>query len=210
MWRALDSADERVVRNMYSKAFYSPTGHLLFRLGGPVVAQQFDASSGTVSGDPVQLLGDTVKEGSRTSLAFSPAGVLAHRAGSVSAVAQLSWIDRDGKVLATVGAAADYRNAAIDRAGERVVANTVQSLGRVAHRQPARHDVAHHVRSRDRFRSDLLARRTMDGVLFGSTTGRHLPQGEQRCRCRGVGRGDGTGHVPQRLVAGWPVPAVRR
>jgi roadblock/LC7 domain-containing protein len=124
MWRALDSADERVVRNMYSKAFYSPTGHLLFRLGGPVVAQQFNASSGTVSGDPVQLLGDTVTESSRTSLALSPAGVLAHRAGRVSAVAQLWWIDRDGKMLATVGAAADYLNAVIDRASERVVANT--------------------------------------------------------------------------------------
>jgi eukaryotic-like serine/threonine-protein kinase len=123
MWRALDSADERVVRNMYSKAFYSPTGHLLFSLGGPVVAQAFDASTGTVSGDPVQLVGDTVKEGASTSLAFSPAGVLAHRPGSASAVAQLSWLDRDGKVVATVGAAGDYLNAAIDRAGERVVAN---------------------------------------------------------------------------------------
>ena len=126
MWRALDSADERVVRSMYSKAFYSPTGHLLFSLGGPVVAQQFDASNGAVSGDPVQLVGDTVKEGASTSLAFSPAGVLAHRAGSASTqfVAQLSWVDRDGKVVSTVGAAADHRSAAIDRAGERIVANT--------------------------------------------------------------------------------------
>ena len=84
MWRALDSADERVVRSMGPKASIPPTGHLLFSLGGPVVAQQFDASNGTVSGDPVQLVGDTVKEGSSTSLAFSPAGVLAHRAGSAS------------------------------------------------------------------------------------------------------------------------------
>ena len=44
-----------------------------------------------------------------------------------SEVAQLSWMDREGKTLTTVGAPADYRNPSIDAAGERVVANTVDS-----------------------------------------------------------------------------------
>ena len=124
MWRALDSPDEHVVRKLYSKPFYSPTGHLVFRLDGPIVAQPFDASTGTVSGDPVQLVGDTWANGSQTALALSPSGVLAHRAGERSTVAQLTWFDRDGKLLATVGTAADYRNPFVDLAGERVVANT--------------------------------------------------------------------------------------
>ena len=126
IWRALDSPDERVVRKMYSRVFYSPAGYLLFRLAGPIVAQSFDASNGNVSGDPVQVVSDvSQRSGSETALAFSPAGVLAYRTGIPGAVAQLSWIDRDGKVLTVVGAAGDYRNPSIDPGGERVVANTI-------------------------------------------------------------------------------------
>ena len=148
MWRALDSADERVVRNMYSKAFYSPTGHLLFSLGVPLSRSSSMRPTERVSGDPIQLVGDTVKEGSRhfarrfRRQACSP---IAREAPPP--VAQLSWIDRDGKVVSTAGAAADHRSAAIDcdrRAHRREYR---LSLGRVALRQPARHDVAHHVRS---------------------------------------------------------------
>ena len=84
-WRALDEDVERVVRKMYSKAFYSPTGHLLFRLAGPIVAQPFDPSSGSVSGDPIQLAPETWQFGSQTALALSASGVLAHRAGQADA-----------------------------------------------------------------------------------------------------------------------------
>jgi hypothetical protein len=114
---------------MSSKTFVSSTGHLLFRLNGPIVAQPFDAVRGTVSGEPVQVAPDTMQAQSfTTALAVSSGGVLAHRAGQQgSEVAQLSWIDREGKALTTVGAPADYRNLSIDAAGERVVANTVDS-----------------------------------------------------------------------------------
>ena len=128
IWRTLDSSEEHVVRTMFSKAFYSHTGHLVFRLGGPIVAQLFDAARGTVSGPPVQVTSDTMQPGAQTALAVSSSGrVLAHRAGQSIPVAQLSWMDRDGKVLNTVGAAANYWNPAIDLAGERIVANTIDT-----------------------------------------------------------------------------------
>jgi Tol biopolymer transport system component len=124
IWRALDSSEEHVVRPMFSKAFYSHTGHLLFRLGGPIVAQPFDPIGGTVSGTPVQVTPETMQPGTQTALAVSSSGgVLAHRAGQPTR-AQLSWMDRDGKALNTVGAAANYWNPYIDLAGERIVANT--------------------------------------------------------------------------------------
>jgi dipeptidyl aminopeptidase/acylaminoacyl peptidase len=124
IWRALDTSEEHVVRTMYSKAFYSPTGYLLFRLGGPIMAQPFDAARGTILGDPTQVAPDTVQSGVLTALAVSSTGVLAHRAGP-SAVAQLSWLDRNGKTLTTVGTPANYWNPSVDAISERVVANTV-------------------------------------------------------------------------------------
>ena len=124
MWRALDSSDERVVRKINSKAFYSQTGHLLFLLGGAIVAQRFDAARGIVSGSPVQVAEETIQIYTQSALAVSSSsGVIAHRAGQSIAVAQLSWIDRAGKTLSTVGGVADYRNPSIDPAGERIVAN---------------------------------------------------------------------------------------
>ena len=124
-WRDLDSNVEHVIRKIPSRALYSPTGHLLFRLNGPIVAQAFDPSSGKVSGDAVQVAGDTSDSGQgRVAFALSPAGVLAHRGGQAGgAIAQLSWLDRSGKVLNTVGPPGDYRNPVVDPASEHVAAN---------------------------------------------------------------------------------------
>ena len=128
IWRALDSSEEHVVRSLFSKAFYSPTGHLLFRLDGPIVAQPFDAARGMVSGTPVQLAPETMQTGTQTALAVSSSGrVLANRAGQSAAVSQLSWVNRGGTVLSQVGPVNDYWNAAIDLAGERIVANTMNT-----------------------------------------------------------------------------------
>jgi len=124
-WRDLDSNVEHAVRKVASKAFYSLTGHLLFRLDGPIVAQPFDGSRGKISGDAIQVAGNTWYGGyGRAAFALSPKGVLAHRGGEEGgAVAQLSWVDRQGKLLIQVGPAGDYRNPVVDAAGEHVAAN---------------------------------------------------------------------------------------
>jgi len=127
MWRALDTPEEHLVRPLYSKAFYSPTGHLLFRNGGPIVAQRFDAGKGTLSGEPIQvsLTPDAIQRGIQTAIALSLTGVVAYRAGS-DQVAQLSWVDRSGKTVSTVGAVSNYSNPFLDPSSDRVVANTLE------------------------------------------------------------------------------------
>ncbi|MDO8677103.1 MAG: protein kinase [Acidobacteriota bacterium] len=126
LWRALDGSEERMVRKMTSKCAYSSTGHLLFRLEGPIVAQRFDATRGTISGEPVQVAADTMQTGVGTALALSTAGVLAHRAGqSGERPAQLSWLDRAGTILGVVGRPANYWNPSLNLAGDRVAVNTV-------------------------------------------------------------------------------------
>jgi eukaryotic-like serine/threonine-protein kinase len=127
VWRDLDSGEERIVRPMSSKALYSSTGHLIFRNDGPVVAQRFDPATGAVSGGVIQIAAATYSNGpTRTALALSAAGVLAFRNfEGDTAKAQLTWVDKDGKTLSTVGPPADYRNVVVDRADAHAVANTV-------------------------------------------------------------------------------------
>jgi eukaryotic-like serine/threonine-protein kinase len=98
IWRALDSPEEHVVRKMTSKAWFSPTGHLLFRLDGPIVAQAFDPSTGTLSGQALQIEREAwAASQGRSALALSTAGVMAHRTGQAGgALAQLAWLDRKG------------------------------------------------------------------------------------------------------------------
>ena len=123
-WRALDAPEMRVVRPMLSKPFYSSSGHLVFRLNGPIVAQPFDPVTGTVSGEPIPLTPNAMQVQSQTALALSSAGALAYRPGRIQALAQLSWLDRAGKILTTLGEAANYSNPSIDAASERAVVNT--------------------------------------------------------------------------------------
>ena len=84
-----------MVRRMNSRARYLASGHLLFREGGALVVQPFDASSGTVSGDPVQLAPDVWADRSSAAIA-SAGGMLAYRGGAFGALAQLTWFDRQG------------------------------------------------------------------------------------------------------------------
>ena len=58
--RALDGSVEQTVRPLYARASYVPTGHLIFALGGVIVAQPFDPMRGVVSGEPTQLASDVV------------------------------------------------------------------------------------------------------------------------------------------------------
>lgn len=68
---------------------------------------------------------------------------------------------------------------------------------------------APHVRSRARFGSDFLARRTMGGVLFRTTAAGYLPQGKQRGRSRRTIGRHRSGDLSARLVARWTIPRVR-
>src|SRR5258708_6719394 len=123
-WRDLDTHAEHTVRSVQSKGEYA-AGQLLFRLQGPLVTQHFDPSTGQVSGDVVQVAPDVWNGGQgRVAFTLSPSGVLAYRAGQGSgAAAQLSWVDRSGHIVSTVGSPADYRNVVVDPAAEHIAAN---------------------------------------------------------------------------------------
>jgi Tol biopolymer transport system component len=90
-------------------------GHLLYlREGGTLLAQPFDASKFEVTGDPVPLA-ENVHSGSASS------GLLAY--ASSARTTQLTWLDRTGKALATLGPPGNWHFASISPEGSRVVAD---------------------------------------------------------------------------------------
>ena len=79
-------------------------GWLLFGQQGTLVARRFDASRGAVVGDPVTVADALAIDATATVGAYSvsAAGLVTYRAGDVGRV-QLTWFDRAGQALGTLG-----------------------------------------------------------------------------------------------------------
>ncbi len=80
-------------------------GWLLWTRAGTLVAQRLDLPRRALTGDPVPLADAVASDGnsSRSAVAVSATGLVAYRAGRASR-RQLTWVDRTGKVLGTLGA----------------------------------------------------------------------------------------------------------
>jgi len=85
-----------------SNAFYTSPGYLLFLRQGRLSAQAFDATRSQLHGDPFQL-GEQVDYNpydGRGAFAVSDNGVLIYRKPNER---QLTWFDRSGRTLGTIG-----------------------------------------------------------------------------------------------------------
>ena len=98
----LDTPQVRRILTGETVASYAPPGYLLFVRQGVLMAVSFDASSGTVSGEPIPVATPvTGNPGRHGAFSVSANGLLAHRAGVSGR--QLTWFDREGKVVGTMG-----------------------------------------------------------------------------------------------------------
>jgi len=96
-----------------SSVSYS-SGHVLFVRDGTLLAQRFDPGSQQLQGDPFPVAEQISSEGSRyASASASENGTLVYAHGTAMASLQLTWIDRTGSTLSTVGDAAPYINLAL-------------------------------------------------------------------------------------------------
>src|SRR5262249_17925864 len=86
-----------------SRATYDPSGHLMFLRQSTLVAQDFDAPSLHLSGEPA-LLAENVPETASFSVATS--GTIAFRSGPSAVLPdrRFIWFDRTGRELGSVGA----------------------------------------------------------------------------------------------------------
>jgi Tol biopolymer transport system component len=109
---------------------YVAPGWLLFVRQGTLLAQHFDLDRRILSGEPVIVADSVAFEPITGAGAFSTSdvGVMAYRAGRPS-VTRLSWFDRSGNALGTLGSAeqAGLSNLRLSPNGRRVVA--VSRLG---------------------------------------------------------------------------------
>ncbi len=101
---SLDGKENRLLFHTFSSAIYA-SGHLLFQRDNSLVAQPFDPSGGKFTGEP-ETLSEIVQYDAgiwRANLSASTNGILVYASGAASGTEILTWFDRSGKRLGTVG-----------------------------------------------------------------------------------------------------------
>jgi len=117
---SIDSKDTKRLVAAESQAEYA-AGYLLFVQQATLVAQPFDASSGTLSGELIAVYQDPMADVNGTAaFSVSGTGTLAIRSGTGSPTTQLTWADRTGKLSGTIGEPGPYRNPVLSPDGTRI------------------------------------------------------------------------------------------
>ena len=96
------------------------SGHLLFdrvsNLDGSLMAQPFDPDARQLKGEAFPLVEHLASEGSRyASFTASDTGALLFAHGVTTPTTRLTWFDREGKTLATVGDPSSYLEVSLSR-----------------------------------------------------------------------------------------------
>ncbi len=106
---SLDGKETKRLFTSDSSAIYAPSaagkGYLLFARDGALLAQPFDASRLTFTGEPFRIADQVrVNVNSRGSFSVSDNGTLVYDPSGERDNQQLTWFDRAGKQLETIGA----------------------------------------------------------------------------------------------------------
>ncbi|MFZ0062453.1 MAG: protein kinase [Pyrinomonadaceae bacterium] len=127
---SLDSQESQILFSGITRIAYAPPGYLLYVSQGALVAHPFDVRALKVTGDPVPVADHIAQLGGHHEFDFSVSdnGVLAYQSGSNTS--QLTWFDREGKKLGTVGESADYSTVALSPDGHRVAVGLLDADGR--------------------------------------------------------------------------------
>jgi hypothetical protein len=127
---SLDSADRHLLLAEGGNAQYA-RGHLLYVRGRTLMAQPLDTAKGPLTGTAVPIADGIALGGSSgRSAAFSVSdtGVLAYHTDVGTAVTNsLTWFDRTGRPLGTIGGSAEYKNPRLSPDGSRVAVEMVDA-----------------------------------------------------------------------------------
>jgi Tol biopolymer transport system component len=119
---SLDSEEPKLILHGATEAYYAPPGYLLFMRDHNLMAQPFDADRVELSGDsfPIadQIAGNP--QNGKVALSVSDVGIITYRTGVSFADRQLTWLDRAGNRVGTVGPSGDYRTLNLSDDGTRL------------------------------------------------------------------------------------------
>ncbi|MCA1580874.1 MAG: protein kinase [Acidobacteria bacterium] len=120
---SLDGESPKLLIAARSKPLYA-AGHLLFVRQGTLMAQSFDARSGRLSGDALSIAENVQEDTGFFTAVFSASenGVLAYQEGGGNVGQyQLTWFDRGGKRLETIGSPGNIWAPRLSHDGRRTV-----------------------------------------------------------------------------------------
>ena len=200
---SLDSAAPRQLMPESGPATYSPTGHILYIRNGTLVAHAFDADRLVLSGEPLSVAPGLAltswTSGARVSIAATGALTIQ---SSPSYNYQLTWFDRGGRKLETVGPVLDVTNPQFPRIspdGKRVL---VQRFDPQAQNQDLwTGDLARGTFDR------LTTNPALEQLAFWSRDGRGVICSTSRNGIGGIYRIAASGGAEQLLVKGTNFPS---
>jgi eukaryotic-like serine/threonine-protein kinase len=119
-YASLDGRENRLLFRSQTNAVYA-SGFLLFGRGDQLMAQPFNASSGTVSGEPQNVAKGVMNDASTWHMDASASndGLLVFGSGA-SGDLELVWMDRGGKISTIAGKLPDLQSAVLSQQGDRV------------------------------------------------------------------------------------------
>ncbi len=118
---SLDGKEKKRLIGASTSFSYAPPsenakfGHLLFLREDTLMAQPLDPKTFELAGDAFPVVERVGFSRAYSLFTVSQSGVLAYRTGAFGGTRLLTWFDRAGKPLATLGAPADYNNVALSR-----------------------------------------------------------------------------------------------
>jgi Tol biopolymer transport system component len=129
---SLDAKERRRIVNASANAAYAEPGFLLYMRDNAIVAQPFDARSFALIGDPHAVSEEVLYFPGVDRAIFSVAsnGVLVTQTGKGASLSQLTWFDRGGKPMGTVGPPATFDNVRLSPDGTRVATDQPDATGR--------------------------------------------------------------------------------
>jgi eukaryotic-like serine/threonine-protein kinase len=123
---SIDGKERKSVLKNNSNVAYIAPGYLLFARETTLMAQGFDASKLQLTGDPVPVVENvnfsSITNGSRFSI--SENGTMVYLKGSGS-VRQLTWFDRQGKVISSVGSPGDFSDIVLSPDGKKAAVQRI-------------------------------------------------------------------------------------
>ena len=129
---SLDSQESRFLVSTSANAAYAEPGYLLYMRDKTLVAQPFDHRSYVLSGEPHTLSDEVLYTRIVNRAVFSVAGgeVLVTQTGKAGSNSQLTWFDRGGKPMGTVGTSGAYGNVRLSPDGRRIAVDQTNPDGR--------------------------------------------------------------------------------